>query len=276
MPSRWSERRKRFRGIVSGDACIHPGSVHDPISARIAAELGFEVGMFAGSTASLTVLGSPDLITLTLTEFAQQALRINRAAELPLLCDADHGYGNALSVMRTVEELETAGVAGLSIEDTLLPQAFGSGDAQQILSLEEGVGKMQAALAGRRDPDLVIAGRTSAIQITGIEDTIRRAKAYEAVGVDAIFLVGVKTRKELETIAPNLKVPIILGTATPELSDRAYLAKQGVRICLQGHQPFQASVQAIYATLKALRDGVAPKDLQNLASADLIQARHTC
>ena len=271
MPSRWSERRKRFRGIVSGDACIHPGSVHDPISARIAAELGFEVGMFAGSTASLAVLGSPDLITLTLTEFAQQALRINRAAELPLLCDADHGYGNALSVMRTVEELETAGVAGLSIEDTLLPQAYGTGDAQQILSLEEGVGKMQAALAGRRDPDLVIAGRTSAIQITGIEDTIRRAKAYEAVGVDAIFLVGVKTRKELETISPNIKVPIILGTATPELSDRAYLAKQGVRICLQGHQPFQASVQAIYATLKALRDGVAPKDLQNLASADLIK-----
>ena len=271
MPSRWSERRKRFRGIVSGDACIHPGSVHDPISARIAAELGFEVGMFAGSTASLTVLGSPDLITLTLTEFAQQALRINRAAELPLLCDADHGYGNALSVMRTVEELETAGVAGLSIEDTLLPQAYGTGDAQQILSLEEGVGKMQAALAGRRDPDLVIAGRTSAIQITGIEDTIRRAKAYEAVGVDAIFLVGVKTRKELETISPNIKVPIILGTATSELSDRAYLAKQGVRICLQGHQPFQASVQAIYATLKALRDGVAPKDLQNLASADLIK-----
>jgi carboxyvinyl-carboxyphosphonate phosphorylmutase len=271
MPSRWSERRRKFRGIVSGDTCIHPGSVHDPISARIAAELGFEVGMFAGSTASLTVLGSPDLITLTLTEFADQALRINRAAELPLLCDADHGYGNALSVMRTVEELETAGVAGLSIEDTLLPQAFGSGDAQQILSLEEGVGKMRAALAGRRDPDLVIAGRTSAIQITGIEDTIRRAKAYEAVGVDAIFLVGVKTRKELETIAPNLKVPIILGTATPELSDRAYLAGQGVRVCLQGHQPFQASVQAIYATLKALRDGVAPKDLQNLASADLIK-----
>jgi carboxyvinyl-carboxyphosphonate phosphorylmutase len=130
---------------------------------------------------------------------------------------------------------------------------------------------MRAALAGRRDPDLVIAGRTSAIQITGIEDTIRRAKAYEAVGVDAIFLVGVKTRKELETIAPNLKVPIILGTATPELSDRAYLAGQGVRVCLQGHQPFQASVQAIYATLKALRDGVAPKDLQNLASADLIK-----
>lgn len=270
MPSRWSERRKKFRAILASDGCIHPGSVHDPISARIAAELGFETGMFAGSTASLTVLGAPDLITLTLTEFADQALRINRAAELPLLCDADHGYGNALSVMRTVEELETAGVAGLSIEDTLLPQAYGSGEAQQILSLEEGVGKMKAALAGRRDPNLVIAGRTSAIQITGIEDTIRRAKAYEAAGVDAIFLVGVKTRKELEAVAPNLRLPIILGTATPELSDRTYLAKQGVRVCLQGHQPFQASVQAIYATLKALREGVAPKDLPNLASADLM------
>jgi oxaloacetate decarboxylase len=271
MPSRWSERRQKFRAVVAGSACIHPGSVHDPISARIAAEVGFEVGMFAGSTASLTVLGSPDLITLTLTEFAQQALRINRAAELPLLCDADHGYGNALSVMRTVEELETAGVAGLSIEDTLLPQAYGTGEAQQILSLEEGVGKMKAALAGRRDPDLVIAGRTSAIQITGVEDTIRRAKAYEATGVDAIFLVGVKTRKELEAIAPSLERPIILGTATPELSDRTYLAGQGVRICLQGHQPFQASVQAIYATLKALREGVAPKDLPNLAPADLVK-----
>jgi carboxyvinyl-carboxyphosphonate phosphorylmutase len=271
MSSRWSNRRKAFRKILAGSACVYPGSVHDPIAARIAVELGFEVGMFAGSTGSLTVLGSPDLITLTLTEFADQALRIGRAADLPLMCDADHGYGNALSVMRTVEELETAGVAGLSIEDTLLPQAFGSTDAPQILSVEEGVGKMKAALAGRSDPDLVIAGRTSAILITGIEDTIKRAQAYEAAGVDAIFLVGIKTRKELEAIAPKLKLPIILGTATPEISDKVYLASQGVRVCLQGHLPFQAAVQGIYATLKALRDGVAPKDIQGLASADLMR-----
>jgi carboxyvinyl-carboxyphosphonate phosphorylmutase len=271
MPSRWSQRRQSFRSIISGKGCVYPGSVHDPISARIAADLGFEVGMFAGSTASLTVLGSPDLITLTLSEFAAQAYRIGRAAELPLMCDADHGYGNALSVMRTVEELETAGVSGLSIEDTLLPQAYGTGDTQQLLSLEEGVGKMKAALAGRRDPDLVIAGRTSAIAISGIEDAVRRAKAYEAVGVDAVFLVGIKTRKELEAIAPNVKIPLILGTATPEISDRAYLASQGVRICLQGHQPFQAAVQAIYATLKALHEGTAPKDVKNLASPELIR-----
>ena len=172
MPSRWSGRRERFRNVINGSQCVHPASVHDPIGGRIAQDLGFEVGMFAGSTASLTVLGSPDLITLTLTEFAQQAHRIMRAADLSLMCDADHGYGNALSVMRTVEELETAGVSGLSIEDTDLPQPFGIGEKQRMLSIEEGVGKMKAALAGRRDPDLVIAGRTSAPQIAGINDAI--------------------------------------------------------------------------------------------------------
>ena len=124
MP-RWQQRRERLRSVLSGNKCIYPGSVFDPLSARIAEKLGFEAGMFAGSVASMTVLGAPDLIVLTLSEFAQQAYRICRAASLPLLCDADHGYGNALNVMRTVEELETAGVAGLSIEDTDLPSPYG-------------------------------------------------------------------------------------------------------------------------------------------------------
>jgi carboxyvinyl-carboxyphosphonate phosphorylmutase len=270
MPSRWSDRRQRFRAILEGDACVHPASVHDPVSARIAADLGFETGMFAGSVASLAVLGAPDLIVLTLTEFADQAYRIGRAAELPLMVDADHGYGNALNVMRTVEELETAGVAGLSIEDTLLPRTYGSSEKAELLSVEEGVGKMKAALKGRHDPRLAIAGRTSAIGITGLEDTIRRAKAYEAAGVDAMFLVGIKTREQLEAIAAEVEIPIILGGVPATLMDRAYLATKGVRICLQGHQPFQAAVQAIHDTLKALRDGAAPKDLTGLASGELM------
>ncbi|MCH7889010.1 MAG: isocitrate lyase/phosphoenolpyruvate mutase family protein, partial [Proteobacteria bacterium] len=123
---RWTERRERLRALLAGRRCIHPGSVFDPISARIAEDLGFEVGMFAGSVASMVVLGAPDLIVLTLTEFAEQAHRICRAGNLPLLVDADHGYGNALNVKRTVEELETAGVAALTIEDTALPQSFGA------------------------------------------------------------------------------------------------------------------------------------------------------
>lgn len=268
--TRWSDRRARLRTLLAGDRCIYPGSVFDPISARIAADLGFEAGMFAGSTASLTVLGAPDIVALTLSEFAGQALRIGRAAELPLLVDADHGYGNALNVMRTVEELEIAGIAGLSIEDTELPTAFGSGGKPRLTSLEEGVGKMRAALAARRDPALVIAGRTSAPAITNVADALRRVKAYEAVGVDAIFVVGLKTRDELDLLAAEIRLPLILGGAGPELFDRDYLAARGVRVCLQGHQPFMASVQAIHDTLKALRDGVPPAQLERLAGAALM------
>jgi carboxyvinyl-carboxyphosphonate phosphorylmutase len=244
--------------------------VHDAVSARIAADLGFELGMFAGSVASLAVLGAPDLIVLTLSEFADQAHRIGRAAELPLLVDADHGYGNALNVMRTVEELETAGVAALSIEDTKLPRGYGSANAAELLSIEEGIGKMKAALAARRDPDLVIAGRTSAMAVTGVEDAIKRAKAYEAAGVDAMFLVGIKAKEQLEAAAAaRLSIPVILGGGAT-LGDRAYLASKGVRVSLQGHQPFQAAVRAIHDTLKALRDGTAPADLKNLASNELM------
>ena len=109
-----TERRRAFREVLEGERCVHPGSVYDPISARIAEDLGFEVGMFAGSIASATVLGAPDYIVLTLTEFVQQVHRICRAGALPLMVDADHGYGNAHNVKRTVEELETAGVAARS------------------------------------------------------------------------------------------------------------------------------------------------------------------
>lgn len=250
---------------------MHPASVHDPISARIAEDLGFETGMFAGSVASLTVLGAPDLIVLTLSEFAAQCYRINRAADLPLLVDADHGYGNALNVKRTVEELETAGVAALSIEDTDLPQPFGAGGRTRLLPVEEGVGKMRAALAGRADRRLVVAGRTSAAAVTGIEDAIARARAYEAAGVDALFMVGLKTRAEVEAVSSAVRAPLILGGGGPELADRGWLAGQGVRIALQGHQPFLASVDAIHRTLKALREGAPPGGLDGLASAELMQ-----
>ena len=242
----WSERRARLRAILAGQRCVHPGSVFDPISARIAEDLGFEVGMFAGSVASMTVLGAPDLIVLTLSEFAEQATRICRAGNLPLLVDADHGYGNALNVTRTVAELESAGVAALSIEDTALPQPFGAGGTTQLISIEEGVGKMAAALEGRQDPGLVIAGRTSAISLRGVEDAIARARAYEAAGVDAIFLVGLRTREQLDAVSQALELPLILGGAGPEVMDLDYLSAKGVRICLQGHQAVSSSDPAIH------------------------------
>ena len=267
----WTERRVRFRGILDGASCIHPASVFDPVSARIAEDLGFELGMFAGSVASLVVLGAPDLTLITLTEFAEQAHRICRAGQLPLLVDADHGYGNALNVMRTVEELETSGIAALTIEDTALPQAFGAGGAIKLLSIEEGAGKMKAALAARRDPLLAIVGRTSALALTGLDDALKRAQAYQAAGVDAMFFLGVRTREQLQAISAACRVPILLGGVSAELNDRIYLGAKGVRVCLQGHQPFMAAVAAVQATMKALRAGVPPSELAQIAPAQVMQ-----
>ena len=169
----WTERRTRFRALIEGDRCVHPGSVFDAMSARIAEDLGFEIGMFAGSTASLAVLGAPDHIVLTLSEFGR--LRICRAGNLAILVDADHGYGNALNVMRTVEELETAGVCAASIEDTELPQP-GSVGTPRMLSIVKGASKMKAAVEARQDPKFVIAGRTSACTISDVDDCIARVK----------------------------------------------------------------------------------------------------
>ena len=264
------KRRDALRLILTGSTCIRPGSVYDAISIRIAEDLGFELGMFGGSVASLAVLGDPDVALITLTELAEQMRRMSRASALPVLVDADHGYGNALNVRRTVQELEMAGAAGLTIEDTLLPQAFGQ-TGMQLISIEEGVGKMKAAVDARGDARLVIMARTGAVPISGLDDAIARARAYEATGVDALFFTGIKTRAELEAIAAATKLPIVLGGAPEDMTtDRDYLANQRVRIALQGHAPFAAATLAVYETLKALRDGTSPKNLKGLASAQLM------
>src|SRR6266436_3379001 len=262
------QRREALRAILASSACIRPGSVYDATSIRIAEDLGFELGMFGGSVASLAVLGDPDVTLITLTELAEQMRRMSRAAQLPVLVDADHGYGNALNVRRTVQELETAGAAGLTIEDTLLPQAYGQSKTQ-LISLEEGVGKLKAALDARGDPALVIMARTAAVSITSLDDAIARAVAYEGTGVDALFFTGVKTRSELEAIAASTKLPIVLGGAPEDMTDRDYLANQRVRIALQGHAPFAAATLAVYETLKVLRDGQSPNNLKGLASFEL-------
>ena len=270
----WTDRRVCFRAVLNAGRCIHPASVYDPISARIAEDLGYEAGMLAGSVASLTVLGAPDVVVLTLTEFAEQAYRVNRAGKLPLLVDADHGYGNALNVKRTVEELETAGIAGLTIEDTVLPTPYGATEVK-LLPIDEGVGKMRAALAGRQDPRLVVVGRTSALTINGIEDTIARFKAYEAAGVDMLFTAGVKTRAELDALAAAVKLPLFLGSAGKELYDLDYLSARNVRVCLQGHTPIMAAINAVHATLKALREGKPGWEFENISPPSELMKRAT-
>jgi carboxyvinyl-carboxyphosphonate phosphorylmutase len=262
----WTDRRESFRRILEGDICVHPGSVFDPISARIAQDLGFECGMFAGSVASQVILGGPDIILITLSEFAEQAYRINRAvSSMPLMVDADHGYGNALNVRRTVEELETNGISGLTIEDTDLPQAYGRSGSSSLISVEEGAAKIKSALDARQDSRLVIIARTGAAQITNVEDAIRRAKKYEQVGADAMFFSGIKTKEELAAVAGSVSIPVMLGGSGSAPVSTEELGRLGVRVSLQGHYPFMSAVQGAYNTLKALRDGIPPEQLTDYA-----------
>jgi len=149
---RITERRQRVRDHFAGNECIRPASVFDPVSARIATNLGFEFGMLGGSVASTTVLGAPDLAVITLSELAEQCRRITRASDLSLIVDSDHGYGNALSVMRTIDELETAGVAGMTIEDTILPRRFGHQGDEELIPIDEMTGKLRAPSPHVRTP----------------------------------------------------------------------------------------------------------------------------
>lgn len=266
-----SDSPRPLRQILSGDVCLTASSSFDPISARIAHSLGFEVAVMGGSVASYAVLGAPDLILLTMTELVEQARRVCRAAPLRLIVDADHGYGNALNVMRTVQELQAAGAAAITIEDTLLPRAYGASAGAQLVSLDEGVGKMKAALKGRGAGETLIFGRTSAASITDVDDAIRRLRAYEAAGVDALFVPGLKKREDLDRIAEAVGLPLILGAGDPAVADREYLASRGVRIWLWGHQPFAAAVKAMYDTMKAVREGAVPSSLASTAPEALLE-----
>ncbi|MBN7118918.1 isocitrate lyase/PEP mutase family protein [Ectopseudomonas oleovorans] len=253
------ELRSAFRALLASDRCYHTASVFDPMSARIAADLDFEVGILGGSVASLQVLGAPDFALITLSEFVEQAARIGRVSRLPVIADADHGYGNALNVMRTVVELERAGVAALTIEDTLLPAQFGR-KSTDLISIEEGVGKILAALEARIDPELSIIARTHA-GVLEVDEVIRRTRAYEAAGADGICLVGIKDFAHLEQIAAGLKVPLMLVTyGNPELRDNQRLARLGVRIVVNGHAAYFAAIKATYDCLREQR-GAQPCDL---------------
>lgn len=247
--------RKILRGLISGERCIAPLSVFDPISGRIAQDVGGEVMMLAGSVASMVCLGDPDEMTLTLPELASLSGSIAQSNSLPLIVDADHGFGNALNVRRTVQELERAGVAALTIEDTLLPKAFGSDQRSQLISTAEACGKLKAALDARKDPNLIIIGRTGAAGLDDLDDAVLRLKAFEDVGVDMVFVRGVETRDQLEHISQAVSIPIFLSTTNIALRNLDDLSKTNVRIVLRGHRPIMAAYHAVMRAMQADIDG---------------------
>nr|WP_314419792.1 oxaloacetate decarboxylase [uncultured Pseudomonas sp.] len=261
-----SDLRRNFRELLATPMCVKTASVFDPMSARIAADLGFEVGILGGSVASLQVLAAPDFALITLSEFVEQATRIGRVAQLPFIADADHGYGNALNVMRTVEELERAGVAALTIEDTLLPAQFAR-KSTDLISIEEGIGKVKAALEARVDPGLSIIARTNA-GVLPTSAIIERTLAYEKAGADGICIVGIKDFEHLEQISEKLSVPLMLVTyGNPELNDSQRLASLGVRVVVAGHAAYFAAIKATYDSLRAQRQ--LTHSTSNLSATEL-------
>lgn len=253
--------RRSLRDIFATQECLIASSVFDPVSARFAKALDSEVGVMGGSVASHTVLGAPDIVLLTASELVEQARRICRLDAVNLIVDADHGYGNALNVMRVVQELQAAGVAATCIEDSVLPREFGASDKQGLLSIEEGVKKMQAAVQARGTGPMLVVARTNANSSAGPEEAARRLVAYQETGVDALFVPYMKSKEELNIITKDLKLPITVAGSDASLFDRADLIRRGVRVWLWGHQPFGVAAQALFEAMKAVQNGAKPNEL---------------
>ena len=264
----FTERRTRLRELLASRRISIPGSVFDPTSARLARQAGYELGLLGGSVASAVVLGAPDIVLLSLSDFAEQVRRVARASDLPLLADADHGYGNAMNVRRTVEDLEAAGVCAMSIEDTLLPRRFAGKDGE-LISREEFAGKLNAAVDARSDPSLVIVGRTAGLSAGGIDELVARVKVCAVAGVDAVFATGVKSIDEVKAIAGACDVPLLVN-ALP-VPDEELLALN-VRIVMQGHVPYYVALKALYDSFLFLRNGGTPEALRARALTPAEQA----
>lgn len=243
------ELRKAFGDLLQGTVCKFAASVFDPISVRMASDLGFEVAIQGGSVASLQVLGAPDISLLTLDEYVEQVSRVGRASQIPIVGDADHGFGNALNVMRTVTELQKAGVAALTLEDTHLPAKYDD-QSNVLINMEEAASKIYAARFARSDDALSIIARTN-VAVTTLEDSIARTTAYQKAGADAICLVGVKDFQHLEALTSHLSVPIMLiNYGNPALSDVEKLSAANVRIVVNGHAPYLSAIKATYEALR--------------------------
>jgi len=247
--------RQRMKNQLSSPEIMICASVYDPLSSRMAEEIGFKLGILGGSVASLISLGAPDINLLTLTELAAHAKRVCQASNLPVIVDGDNGYGNALNVIRTIEELEYAGASLITIEDTILPCRFKEPALSQI-SLEESKLKLEAAVSARKDKDLLIFARTHALNGTDNQDMLNRIKAYAETGIDGICVFGISDKTTLKEVSDVTDLPLMLiSYGTPDLGSEAEQIELGVRIRLSGHQAYEESVKASYQSLLKLHQG---------------------
>ncbi|HZT09249.1 MAG TPA: isocitrate lyase/PEP mutase family protein [Chloroflexota bacterium] len=249
-------RRSHLRELLRQSRILIAPGAFDALSARLVEQAGFPVVYMTGSGVSNSQLGEPDLGLTSMTEMATQAARMCQATSIPLIADADTGYGGVLNVRRTVQEYERAGVAALHIEDQVFPKRCGHFAGKAVIPLDEMVGKIRAALDARSDPDLVIIARTDARAVEGFDAALRRAHAYEEAGADALFVEAPQTLEEMETICRSFRVPLVAnmveGGATPILPD-GDLEKLGYRVVLHAGSLLRTAARAIQEVLDCLR-----------------------
>jgi oxaloacetate decarboxylase len=269
-----SSVRERFRHILTRPSCTLAANIFDPLSGRIAQLLGYDVCVLSGSVGKVANLGVPDIVLSNMSDLADHCRRITRIADVSLMVDAEDGFGNAVNVMRTVKELEAAGVSAIEIEDNVVPRQFDVSHPG-LISTAEQVGKLRAAVAARTDPTTVIVARTSALAECALDEALERIRAYAETGAEALMLVGVhRGRPDLEAVHQATSLPLCVLNPPPEVrNDARFLAATGVRILMLGNPTFAVAVKAIYDSLKHLQEGGALEALHDRqASQDLLRA----
>jgi 2-methylisocitrate lyase-like PEP mutase family enzyme len=237
--------RARLREMLARGEMIVAPFVFDCLQAKLAEASGFEAVYMTGF-GTAAARGFPDLGLLTMTEMAANARAIAGAVNVPVICDADTGYGNPLNVFRTVREYEDAGAAALHIEDQVFPKRCGFLEGKQVIALEEMVPKVRAACDARRDPDLVIIARSDALAVTGWDDVERRCRAYREAGADLLFVDGIRTLDDLNNYASRLgDLPLVYNGALLPVPE---LAKHGFKVTIH--------IGTLMAAFERMRDAM--------------------
>ncbi len=253
---------QRLRNAWKQGTVQIPG-VYNPLVARLAEQAGFQAIYLSGAALSAS-MGLPDVGLVTLTEFVDFARSITTACKLPLISDADTGFGEALNVERTVQQFEAAGVAGIHLEDQVMPKRCGHLSGKKLVGQDEMVAKVRAAVGGRRDPSFVIIARTDARGVTDMKDAIDRANAYRAAGADVIFVEALKSEQEFADFARAVPGPLLANMTefgqTP-LMDVAKLAALGYQLVLYPVTLLRLAMQSSRAALQAIKQQGHQRDL---------------
>ena len=265
-------KAERIRSLLKQKGVLVMPGVYDALSAKIAARAGFEVIFITGYSVSATLLGEPDFGLLTQTEMLAAARRICSVVDLPVIVDADTGYGNAINVIRTVHELTRAGAAGMFLEDQVWPKRCGHMQGKQVIPLEEQLNKLRAAIDARKGGDLYIVARTDARQALGLKEAIRRGVAFKQAGADAVFIEAPESRDEMRDIARNVPGPLVanmLERGVTPLMGPTELKELGFQLIVWPLAALYASAQALTTVYAVLReDGTTVRILNHLLPFD--------